>query len=77
MIRAFLKVCMEIGSYFVSASTNIRHHHHVMMMMPFICSFRNKNEPVAIYPSFGYSLGDRGAGEVRIMTCERARSILS
>ena len=23
-----------------------------MMMMPFICSFRNKNQPPAIYPSF-------------------------
>jgi hypothetical protein len=29
----------------------------VMMMMPFYCSYRNKNEPSAIYPSFGYSLG--------------------
>ena len=27
----------------------------VTMMMPFICSYRNKNEPTAIYPSFGYS----------------------
>ena len=26
-----------------------------MMMMPFNCSYRNKNEPSAIYPSFGYS----------------------
>jgi hypothetical protein len=25
-----------------------------MMMMPFICSFRNKNEPTAIYPPSGY-----------------------
>jgi hypothetical protein len=25
------------------------------MMMPFNCSYRNKNEPSAIYPSFGYS----------------------
>ena len=25
----------------------------LMMMMPFICSYRNKNEPTAIYPSFG------------------------
>jgi hypothetical protein len=24
-------------------------------MMPFYCSYRNKNEPSAIYPSFGYS----------------------
>ena len=24
-------------------------------MMPFNCSFRNKNEPTAIYPSLGYS----------------------
>ena len=27
----------------------------VMMMMPFICSYRNKNEPTTIYPSLGYS----------------------
>jgi hypothetical protein len=27
----------------------------MMMMMSFICSFRNKNEPAAIYPSSGYS----------------------
>jgi hypothetical protein len=27
--------------------------HLMMMMMPLICSFRNKNEPTAIYPSFG------------------------
>jgi hypothetical protein len=26
-----------------------------MMMMPFNCSYRNKNEPSAIYPSFWYS----------------------
>jgi len=26
-----------------------------MMMMTFICSFRNKNEPTAIYPPSGYS----------------------
>jgi hypothetical protein len=26
-----------------------------LMMMPFNCSYRNKNEPSAIYPSFGYS----------------------
>jgi hypothetical protein len=25
--------------------------HVMMMMMPFICSYRNKNEPTAIYPS--------------------------
>jgi hypothetical protein len=24
-----------------------------LMMLPFICSYRNKNEPTAIYPSFG------------------------
>jgi hypothetical protein len=24
-----------------------------MMMLPFICSYRNKNEPTAIYPSLG------------------------
>jgi hypothetical protein len=23
------------------------------MMMPFICSYRNKNEPTVIYPSLG------------------------
>jgi hypothetical protein len=28
----------------------------VLMMMPFYCSYRNKNEPSAIYPSFGYKL---------------------
>jgi hypothetical protein len=27
----------------------------VLMMMPFNCSYRNKNEPSAIYPSYGYS----------------------
>jgi hypothetical protein len=27
----------------------------VLMMMPFNCSFRNKNEPTAIYTSLGYS----------------------
>ena len=27
----------------------------LMMMMPFNCSYRNKNEPTAIYPSLGYS----------------------
>ena len=26
-----------------------------VMMMPFNCSYRNKNEPTAIYPSLGYS----------------------
>ena len=26
-----------------------------MMMMPFNCSYRNRNEPRAIYPSLGYS----------------------
>jgi hypothetical protein len=28
MVRTFLKVYMELGSYFVSARTNKRHHHH-------------------------------------------------
>jgi hypothetical protein len=28
MVRTFLKVCMELGSYFISARTNKRHHHH-------------------------------------------------
>jgi hypothetical protein len=27
----------------------------LMMMMPFNCSYRNRKEPSAIYPSFGYS----------------------
>ena len=27
----------------------------IIMMMPFNCSYRNKNEPTAIYPSLGYS----------------------
>ena len=26
-----------------------------LLLLSFICSYRNKNEPVAIYPSFGYS----------------------
>jgi hypothetical protein len=26
--------------------------------MPFNCSYRNKNEPSAIYPSLGYSPGE-------------------
>ena len=30
MVRTFLKVYMELGSYFVSASTNKRHHHHLL-----------------------------------------------
>ncbi len=28
MVRTFLEVYMELGSYFVSARTNKRHHHH-------------------------------------------------
>jgi hypothetical protein len=28
IVRTFLKVYMELGSYFVSARTNKRHHHH-------------------------------------------------
>ena len=28
MVRTFLKVYMELGSFFVSARTNKRHHHH-------------------------------------------------
>jgi hypothetical protein len=34
---------------------NLASAHPLVMMMPFICSYRNKNEPTAIYPSFGYS----------------------
>jgi hypothetical protein len=31
MVRTFLKVYMELGSYFfVSARTNKRHHHHLL-----------------------------------------------
>jgi hypothetical protein len=33
---------------------NRERNREMMMMMPFICSFRNKNEPTAIYPSFGH-----------------------
>ena len=29
MVRTFLKVYMELGSYFVSSTTNKRHHHHL------------------------------------------------
>jgi hypothetical protein len=36
------------------------------MMMPFYCSYRNKNEPSAIYPSFGYS---PRCEERRILRC--------
>jgi hypothetical protein len=32
----------------------------MMMMMPFNCSYRNKNEPSAIYPSLGYSPWQHG-----------------
>ena len=45
-----------------------------MMMMPFICSYRNKNEPTVIYQSFGYyrstyvSLG-------RLCTLRKVRTI--
>jgi hypothetical protein len=28
MVHTFLKVYMELGSYFVTAGTNKRHHHH-------------------------------------------------
>ena len=31
MVRSFLKVYMELGSYFVSARTNTRHHHHSLL----------------------------------------------
>jgi hypothetical protein len=30
MVRTFLQVYMELGSYFVSARTNRRHHHHLI-----------------------------------------------
>jgi hypothetical protein len=30
MVRTFLKVHMELGSYFVSARTNITHHHRAI-----------------------------------------------
>jgi hypothetical protein len=44
-----------------------------LMMMSFYCSYRNKNEPSAIYPSFGYSPDGRiprhesGQGYVRVV----------
>ena len=40
--------------------------HATVMMLPFICSYRNKNEPTAIYPSFGYS-PTRKRKEARVM----------
>jgi hypothetical protein len=44
----------------IAVNTGVKEHslgysHKMMMMMPFNCSYRNKNEPSAIYPSFGYS----------------------
>ena len=33
MVRTFLKVYMELGSYFVSARTNKRHHHHLVIVL--------------------------------------------
>jgi hypothetical protein len=33
MVRTFLKVYMEIGSYFVSARTNKRYDHHRQSMI--------------------------------------------
>jgi hypothetical protein len=36
-----------------SLRTQILTAQRYMMMMPFICSFRNKNEPTAIYPPSG------------------------
>ena len=32
---------------------SVKHKWGKTMMMPFICSYRNKNEPTAIHPSFG------------------------
>jgi hypothetical protein len=31
------------------------------MMMPFNCSYRNKNEPTAIYPSLGYPVSNEAS----------------
>ena len=42
------------GGHVVRETTS-RGLSELMMMMPFHCSFRNKNEPPAIYPSLGYS----------------------
>jgi hypothetical protein len=33
MVRTFLKVYVELGSYFVSARTNKRHHHHHLLAL--------------------------------------------
>ena len=42
------------GGHVVRETTS-RGLSELMMMMPFHCSFRNKNEPTAIYPSLRYS----------------------
>ncbi len=33
MVRTFLKVYIELGSYFVSTRTNKRHHHHHLLSL--------------------------------------------
>jgi hypothetical protein len=38
--------------HFLSVCSSVFFH---LMMLSFICSFRNKNEPAAIYPPSGYS----------------------
>ena len=41
-----------------------------MMMMPFICSYRNKNEPTAIYPSLGTQLNPPATSGKQAITKE-------
>ena len=42
----------------------------MMMMMPFICSYRNKNEPTAIYPSLGTQLNPPATSGKQAITKE-------
>jgi hypothetical protein len=40
----------------------------MMMMMPFICSYRNKNEPTAIYPSWVLPHPERKEAHVMMLS---------
>jgi hypothetical protein len=60
------KLTLIVGPFIGTPANRCAHHSKVqhlrrrrwfqmMMMMSFNCSYRNKNEPTAIYPSLGYS----------------------
>jgi hypothetical protein len=38
MVRTFLKIYMELYSYFVAARTNKRHHHHCRQWFFVLCN---------------------------------------